>query len=195
MRAVGGFGAGTDGGSGASVAGVRACFARPPLQFPRRPDAPPPAPSRPPPPRARPRPQLCRYAGKQSAATAWFLAFAGSFIFLRCYIFPKHLVLKCLKDPIELVTTPYGINPQVGGLGGGLRAGAGAPPAKLELNPTKPDSWLRPFLSKPCSRRPCPLPPPPPPSPTTPSWPPCSWCCTSCTSTGPGSSCRWVADG
>jgi hypothetical protein len=61
-----------------------------------------------------PRPsQLSRYAGRQTAATAWFAAFALSWIILRVIIYPRTVVFNCLYDPIVLVALPCNIDTQV----------------------------------------------------------------------------------
>lgn len=56
--------------------------------------------------------KLCRYAARQTLATAWFLGFAVSWIILRVIIFPRSIVFNCLTDPVELVAIPYDIDPQ-----------------------------------------------------------------------------------
>lgn len=56
--------------------------------------------------------KLSRYAGRQSAATAWFATFALSWVILRVFVFPRMVVLNCLRDPVELVAIPYDIDPQ-----------------------------------------------------------------------------------
>lgn len=58
-------------------------------------------------------PQLSRYAGRQTAATVWFAGFALSWIVLRVFIYPRVIVLNCLRAPVEMVAMPYNINPQV----------------------------------------------------------------------------------
>jgi ceramide synthetase len=74
--------------------------------------------------------KLSRYGGRQTAATAWFAAFAASWIACRVVVYPRTLVLSCLRDPIVIVALPYGIDPQVGmvlnrGGGGGGGGGVG----------------------------------------------------------------------
>lgn len=56
--------------------------------------------------------KLSRYAGRQSAATAWFAAFAGSWVVLRVFIYPRVVVLNCLISSVIEVALPYDIEPQ-----------------------------------------------------------------------------------
>ena len=56
--------------------------------------------------------KLSRYAGRQSAATAWFVGFALSWIILRVFIYPRVVVLNCLLDTVVKVALPYDIDPQ-----------------------------------------------------------------------------------
>ncbi|GBF89705.1 LAG1 longevity assurance [Raphidocelis subcapitata] len=56
--------------------------------------------------------KLSRYAGRQSAATAWFAAFALSWIVLRVVIFCRVIVLSCMIDPIVMIALPYDVDPQ-----------------------------------------------------------------------------------
>jgi len=78
------------------------------------------------PPTTHPSQQLCRYAGRQTAATAWFATFAVSWIILRVCFFLRVIVLNCLTEPVLVLAIPYGIDPQVRGaahcgrIGGGL---------------------------------------------------------------------------
>lgn len=56
--------------------------------------------------------KLSRYAGRQSAATAWFATFALSWVALRVCVFPRVIVLSCLIDPVEMIALPYDVDPQ-----------------------------------------------------------------------------------
>ncbi|KAF8062789.1 ASC1-like protein [Scenedesmus sp. PABB004] len=56
--------------------------------------------------------KLARYAQRDAAATAWFAGFAGSWVVLRCVLFPYVAVCRMLVDPVVYVAIPYDIDPQ-----------------------------------------------------------------------------------
>lgn len=56
--------------------------------------------------------KLANYAEQESLSLNLFIAFALSWVVLRCVIYPYMIVARVLVDPVLYVALPYNINPQ-----------------------------------------------------------------------------------